>query len=82
MNQKEIIEAMEGCQSERDVLQSSNPQPLEETLRQDDQLRERYGRIRQWDQALRQSLDDCPVPDGLCARLLDALECSESDSIA
>lgn len=81
MNRKEIIEAMEGCRSERDVLPPSHPQPLKEMLRQDDQLRERYQRIRQWDQALSQSLDDCPVPDGLGARLLDALECSEAESI-
>ena len=81
MNHKEIIEAMEGCRSERDVLPPPHPQSLEETLRQDDQLRERYQRISQWDQALSQSLDDCPVPDGLCARLLDVLECSEAESI-
>lgn len=81
MNYKEIIEAMEGCRSERDVLPPPHPQSLEETLRQDDQLRERYRRISHWDQALSQSLDDCPVPDGLCARLLDVLECSEAESI-
>jgi hypothetical protein len=81
MNQKEIIEAMEGCRSERDILRPPNPQPLEEMLRQDDQLRERYRRIHRWDQALSQSLDDCPVPYGLCARLLGALECSESEPI-
>ncbi len=79
MNQKEIIEAMEGCRLEPDAVPNRDSQFLEQTLQRDDQLRQRYGQIRQWDQALTQSLEDCPVPDGLCSRLLDALEDGESE---
>lgn len=81
MNHKEIIEAMEGCRSEHDAVTPGGSQILGQALRQDDELRQRYQRIRQWDQALTQSLDDCPVPEGLCSRLLDALQSGDSESI-
>jgi hypothetical protein len=77
MNRQEITEAMEGYRHDLDVDQATEAGQLADALRQDPQLRERYERIRGWDQVLGKTLASCDVPDGLCARLLDALEQAE-----
>lgn len=77
MNRQEITEAMEGYRHDLDIDQATEAGQLADALRQDPQLRERYERIRGWDQVLGKTLDSCDVPDGLCARLLDALEQAE-----
>ena len=74
MNWQEITEAMEGCRSDLDIVQQTESRRLADALEQDPRLRERYERICGWDQVLGQALNSCSVPDGLCTRLLDALE--------
>jgi hypothetical protein len=77
MNRQETTEAMEGYRHDLDMVQQTESRQLADALRQDPLLRERYERIRGWDQVLGKALDSCAVPDGLCARLLDALEQAE-----
>jgi hypothetical protein len=78
MNRQEISEAMEGCRSDLDMVQQTESRQLADALQQDPLLRARYDRIRSWDQVLGKALNSCSVPEGLCARLLDALEQSAS----
>jgi hypothetical protein len=77
MNRQETTEAMEGYRHDLDIVQQAESRQLADALRQDPLLRERYERIRGWDQVLGKALDSCAVPDGLCVRLLGALEQAE-----
>jgi hypothetical protein len=79
MNRQEITEAMEGFRTDLEVAQQEDAARLADALQQDVRLRERYERIRRWDQLVGDALDACPVPEGLCARLLDVLEESGSE---
>ncbi|MCL4678159.1 MAG: hypothetical protein KJ017_06150 [Alphaproteobacteria bacterium] len=80
MNQRQIIEAMEGCRTSSDAAQQADVPELADALSQDAALRKQFERIRQWDGIVGEALHDCPIPEGLCDRLLDALALSDSGS--
>jgi hypothetical protein len=78
MNQRQIIEAMEGCRTSPDA---GLPE-LADALNQDAVLHQRFERMRQWDEVVGDALHACPVPEGLCDRLLDALALNDAEPAA
>jgi hypothetical protein len=80
MNQQQIIEAMEGCRTGSDAAQQADVPELADALSRDAALRKRFERMRQWDGVVGEALHACPIPEGLCDRLLDALALTDSDS--
>jgi hypothetical protein len=78
MNQRQIIEAMEGCRTSPDA----DLPELADALNQDAVLHQRFERMRQWDEVVGDALHACPVPEGLCDRLLDALALNDAEPAA
>lgn len=82
MNQRQIVEAMEGCRTSLDADRQADMPELADALNQDAALRRRFERMRQWDGVVGEALHACPVPEGLCDRLLDAMALSDSGPVS
>jgi hypothetical protein len=82
MNQRQIIEAMEGCRASPDADLHADLPELADALNQDGVLRQRFERMRQWDEVVGDALHACPMPEGLCDRLLDALALNDAEPAA
>jgi hypothetical protein len=70
MQDSEIREAIDACQSGGDDLRSPALSPLAEVLACDPRWQTVYQRSQRCDAAIRRAVQDVPVPAGLCERLL------------
>lgn len=70
---QEHLEALESCRPGHDDLARPEMEALRAQLQQDPQLRATFERTQQSDAAIGRAMREVPVPEGLEARLLEAL---------
>ena len=74
MNDREMKKAIDACRPEAEDVRLPEMSELAEALEHDPRARRWFERSRQWDAAVGEAFRDVAVPEGLAARLLDAVQ--------
>lgn len=80
MNDREKLLRIDGCRTEHGLTEGDSAPPSFNAAELDAVARDLFERVRDCDTAVRQTLDDVPLPQGLSSRILDRLKAAREEA--